>query len=42
MFGIEDKKLYYITRIVTIIVAFGIMACGIVRMIVETSSLQLL
>ena len=31
MFGIEDRKLFIITRVLTIILALGMIACGILR-----------
>ena len=42
MFGIEDRKLFIITRVLTIILSLGVIACGIIRIIVDTSELELI
>ena len=42
MFGIEDRKLYIITRILTVILSIGVIACGVLRIILDNSSLVLI
>ena len=42
MFGIEDRKLFIITRVFTIILSIAVIICGILRIVFDASDLELI
>ena len=42
MFGIGDRKLYIITRVLTIILSLAVILCGILRMVFDSADLELI